>query len=131
MKEHIAGHVHTILDKELDKLLKMLLGMGGFDYIKEQYSLIIFGDSGKPIIVEKVLGKVVGVVLGAVKDDIHITVILDEDGVGYSGLKKDVSDKLKSISKDRSKFTNCFPTIKEHGDSFTLNHPKGRGTIEV
>ncbi|RZN15709.1 MAG: hypothetical protein EF812_01625 [Methanosarcinales archaeon] len=64
-------------------------------------------------------------------DDIHITVILDDDGVGYSGLKKGVSNTLKSISRDKSKFTNKLPTLEEYGDSFTLNHPRGRGVIEV
>ena len=47
-------------------------------------------------------------------------------------MKKNISDKLKSISKDTSKFTNnLFPTLDENNDSFILNHPKGRGVFEV
>ena len=130
IKEHLGNHIHPIPDGDISKLQR-LLEPSCLNRIKLQYALLIFGDTGKPIIIEKVLGRVVGDALGKVKDDIHITVILDDDGVGYSGLKKDVSDKLKSISRDKSKFTNQLPTLVEYGDSFTLNHPRGRGVIEV
>lgn len=130
MKEHISGHVYTLSDEKLGKL-QNLLGMGCFDYIKEQYDLIIFGDNGRWDTIKKALGRVVVDTLGKVRDDIYITIILDDDGVGYGELEKGISDGLKSISKDRSKFTNQFPTFKETGGSFILNHPKGRGLIEV
>ncbi|NIA10738.1 MAG: hypothetical protein GWP10_13675 [Nitrospiraceae bacterium] len=130
MKEHLGDRIHPIPDGDMNKLQR-LLEKSCFNFIKTKYTLIIFGDNGKPIIIEKVLGRVVVDTLGKVGDDIHITVILDDDGVGYAGLKKGVSDKLKSISKDKSKFTNCFPVFEESKDSFTLNHPRGRGVIEV
>ncbi len=106
--------------------------MGCFNHIKTQYALIIFGDNGRRTITEKVLGRVVVDTLGKVEDDIYTTVIFDDDGVGYEKLKKNISDKLKSISKDTSKFTtNLFPTLEKNNGSFTLNHPKGRGVFEV
>ena len=130
MKEHLGDRIHTISDEKLVKL-QSLLGMGCFDYIKEQYTLIIFGDNGRWDTIKKALGRVVVDTLGKVRDDIHITIILDDDGVGYGKLEKGVSDGLKSISKDRSKFTNQFPTLRERRDSFILNHPRGGGVIEV
>ncbi|NMG83529.1 MAG: hypothetical protein GIS02_04910 [Methanosarcinales archaeon] len=106
--------------------------MNCFNYIKTQYTLIIFGDTGKPTIIEKVLSRVIVDTLGKVADDICITVILDDDGMGYSELKKVISDKLRSISKDKSKFTsNQFPTLEEHNDSFILIPLKGRGNVEI
>ncbi len=131
MKGHLGDRVYTISDGEMSKL-QMLLGMGCFNYIITQYTLIIFGDGGRPTTTEKVLERVVVDTLGKVEDNLYTTVIFDDDGVGYEKLKKNISDKLKSISKDTSKFTNnLFPTLDENNDSFILNHPKGRGVFEV
>ena len=130
MKEYLGDRIHTLSDEKLVKL-QSLLGMSCFDYIKEQYALIIFGDNGRWDTIKKALGRVVVDTLGKVRDDIHITTILDDDGVGYGELKKGISDRLNSISKDRSKFTNQFPTLEERSDSFILNHPRGGGIIEV
>jgi len=131
MKEHLNDRVYTTTDREVNKLQR-LLGGGCFDFIKTQYALIIFGDNGRRTITEKVLGRVVVDTLGRVGDDIYTTVIFDDDGVGYEKLKKNISDKLKSISKDTSKFTNnLFPTLEEDDDSLILNHPNGRGVFEV
>ncbi len=93
--------------------------------------LIIFGDNGRWDTIKKALGRVVVDTLGKVRGDIHITIILDDGGVGYGKLEKGISDGLNSILKDRSRFTNQFPTIEERSDSFALNHPKGGGIIEV
>lgn len=131
MKEHLGDRVYTTADREMSKLQR-LLGGGCFDFIKTQYALIIFGDNGRRTITEKVLGRVVVDTLGKVEDDIYTTIIFDDDGVGYEKLKKNISDKLKSISKDTSKFTtNLFPTLEENNGSLILNHPKGRGVFEV
>lgn len=131
MKAHLGARVYTTADRKMSKL-QMLLGGGCFNHIKTQYALIIFGDNGRRTITEKVLGRVVVDTLGKVEDDIYTTVIFDDDGVGYGKLKKNISDKLKSISKDTSKFTtNLFPTLEENNGSLILNHPKGRGVFEV
>ena len=130
MKEHLGDRIHTLSDGETAKLQNLFDG-GCFNFIKTKYALIIFGDNGRRTITEKVLGRVVVDTLGKVRDDIHITTILDDDGVGYGGLKKGISDGLKSILKDRSKFTNQFPTLEECSDSFILNHPRGGGIIGV
>lgn len=132
MKEHLDDdRIHTISDGRMDKLQR-LLGVNCFNYIKTKYDLIIFGDSGRPIITDKVLPGVIAATLGKVGDDIYIPFILDDDGVGYAGLKKVISDKLRSIPKDKSKFiSNQFPTLKTGSDSFTLSPLKGRGSIEV
>jgi len=131
MKEHIGGRIHTISDGRMDKL-QNLLGGGCFNYIKTKYDLIIFGDSGRPIITDKVLPGVIAATLGKVGDDVYIPFILDDDGVGYAGLKKVISDKLRSIPKDKSKFTsNQFPTLEEHNDSFILFPLKGKGIVEI
>ena len=131
MQEQFGDRVYTTSDRRMDKL-QMLLERSCFNFIKDQYALIIFGDNGRRTIIEKILGRVVVDTLGKVGDDINTIVILDDDGVGYEELKKNISDKLKSISKDTSKFTNnLYPTLEETDDSFVLNHPKGRGIIEV
>ncbi|RZN37164.1 MAG: hypothetical protein EF813_05940 [Methanosarcinales archaeon] len=147
MKEHLRDHVYTTTDKKMNKL-QMLLGGSCFDFvtsaslqvtgssaaetIKRQYALIIFGDNGRRTIIKKVFGRVVIDTLGKVGDDIHTTVIFDDDGEGYGKLKKNISDKLKSILKDTSKFTNnLFPTLEENNGSLILNHPKGGGVFEV
>ena len=131
MKEHMDDRIHTISDGKMGKLQNLLDG-GCFNHIKTKYDLIIFGDGGRPTITDKVLPKVVVATLGKVGEDIYIPFILDDDGVGYAGLKKVISDKLRSIPKDKSKFTsNQFPTFEEHSDSFTLSPLKGRGVIEV
>ena len=80
MKEHIGGRIHTISDGRMDKL-QNLLGGGCFNYIKTKYDLIIFGESGRPIITDKVLPGVIAATLGKVGDDVYIPFILDDDGV--------------------------------------------------
>jgi len=128
MKEHLGDRIHTIPDGGIRKLQRML-GGSCYNYIKKQYDLIIFGDSGRRTMIEKVMWRVVVATLG-VGDDIYIPLILDDDGVGYEGLEKNISDKLKSISKDRS-FSNQVLPLKETNDSFILNHPRGRGIVEI
>ena len=128
MKEHLGDHTHTIPEGEIRKLQRVL-GRSCYNFIKNQYGLIIFGDSGRRTIIEKVMKRVIVATLG-VGDDIYILLILDDDGVGYGELKNNISDKLKSISKDRL-FSNQVPTLKETGGSFILNHPRGRGLVEI
>ena len=62
----------------MDKL-QMLLERGCFNFIKDQYALIIFGDNGRRTIIEKILGRVVVDTLGKVGDDINTIVILDDE----------------------------------------------------
>lgn len=128
MKEHLGDRIHTIPDGGIRKLQRML-GGSCYDFIKKQYDLIIFGDSGRRTMIEKVMWRVVVATLG-VGADIYIPLILDDDGVGYGGLKKNISDKLKSISKDRS-FSNQALSFKETSGSFILDHPRGRGIVEI
>jgi hypothetical protein len=131
MKEHIGGRIHTISDGQMDKLQR-ILGSSCFNFIKKEYNLIIFGDTGRPVIIEKVLHRVIVATLGKVGDDIYIPFIIDADGVELAELKRVISTKLRSISRDRATFTsNRFPTLKEHNDSFILRPLRGKGIVEV
>ena len=128
MKEHLGDSIHAIPDGVIRKLQRVL-GRSGYNFLKKQYDLIIFGDGGRRTMIEKVMRRVVAATLG-VGDDIYILLILDDDGVGYGELKNNISDKLKSISKDRL-FSNQPHILKETGGSFILNHPRGRGIVEI
>ena len=130
MKEHINGNrIHVIPDNKIDKLQRAL-GSNCLNYMINQYALMIYGDNGKPTIIDKVLQRVIVDTLGKYRDNIHITIILDDDGVSYTDLKNNVLNKLQSISKDKSKF-NPLSDFEEDNGSFIMKHPRSRGTLII
>lgn len=130
MKGHIDFNCILCMPDSGMSKLQELLGSSCFNYINTQYSLLIYGDNGKPIIIEKVLQRVVVDTLGKVKDDINIVLILDDDGINYNDLYKTIFDKLQSIVRDKSKF-NPLPYFEENNNLLILKHPKGRGCITI
>lgn len=127
-KNFSNDQIYTILDNRMDKLQKIL--GENFSYIRTKYSLIIYGDNGRDPLIEKVLPRVMVDTLGKITVNIYLLLIVDDDGVGYDKLKISVSDKLSSISRDRSKF-NPLPELNQNGERFILRHPRTQGYIEV
>ena len=116
-------------DKAMSKLQE-LLGSKCFSYTKKQYSLLIFGDTGKPTIIDKVLHRAVVDTLATVIDDIHIILIIDDDGTSYEDLYKNLLIKLQFLIKDASSF-NLLPKLEESNSLFILKHPRSRGIIKI
>ena len=110
-KRHIDGQVYSIPDKGMAQLQKLYDG-NCFEYIRSQFALIIFGDSGRPTIYEKVLPRVAVDVLGRFSNDINISIIIDDDGTEYEKLEKIISDKVKQVSQNPLKFTHS-PIFEE------------------
>ncbi|MCK5659847.1 MAG: hypothetical protein KAH86_00705, partial [Methanosarcinales archaeon] len=96
----------------------------------EPYQLLIFGDTGIPTIIDKVLRRVIVDTLGKVKDDIHIILIIDDDGTKHEKLYQNLLDKLQIMIKDASSF-NILPGIEENDNLFVLKHPRSRGVIKI
>lgn len=116
-------------DKAMSKL-QGLLGSNCFSYTKTRYSLLIFGDTGIPTIIDKVLRRVIVDTLGKVKDDIHIILIIDDDGTKHEKLYQNLLDKLQIMVKNASSF-NILPNLEENNNLFILKHPRSRGVIKI
>jgi len=119
MKEYIDGNRIFCIPNHNMKKLQEMLGTSCYNYIQTQYSLMIYGDNGKPGIYEKVLQRIAIDTLGKVKENIHIIMILDDDGLNYETLNNTISNKLEFISKDRSKF-NPLPCLNDPYVSFLV-----------
>ncbi|VVB89435.1 Uncharacterised protein [uncultured archaeon] len=128
MKERFNGRKHTIYDHNFDKLQEML--GTNCKFIRTRYSLIIYGDRGKPNI-EKELRRIVVETLGKYDDDLYINMIRDDDGVPYETLNQNLHKALQSLLKDKSKFMVHFPNIECNDDLFILKHPRSKGLLKV
>ena len=128
-KNHIDEQIYAIPDKGMAQLQKLYDG-NCFEYIRSQFALIIFGDSGRPTIYDKVLPRVAVDMLGRFSDDIYISIILDDDGTEYENLEKKVLDSVKLVSKNRLKFTHS-PIFEENDGLFILRSSKSKGTFTV
>ncbi|MDO9518122.1 MAG: hypothetical protein Q7J10_08760 [Methanosarcinaceae archaeon] len=118
---------YIMYDVDFKKLQKC---MGrSLDYFKVAYPLIIYGDGGKPKIY-KALEKAVGLTLGKSKDNIYISLILDDDGNEYDDLEVKVKDILDSLSKNKDRFSRP-PTFEQNNRGFILKYPKSEGSTIV
>lgn len=128
-KNHIDEQIYAIPDKGMAQLQKLYDG-NCFEYIKSQFALIIFGDSGRPTIYDKVLPRVTVDMLGRFSYDINISIIIDDDGTEYENLEKIVLDSVKRVSKNPLKSTHS-PIFEENDGLFVLKSSKSRGTLNV
>ena len=130
LKERFAYRMYTMYHNELKKLQEMC-GNKCYDYVKENYPLIIYGDGGKSEL-NKILRRVVIETLGNNNDLLKIIMILDDDDSPYEELNRILFEELDSLIKDKSKFTNrTLPKLEERDNSFILNHPKSKGVLKV
>lgn len=123
------NQIYTIYNNNLNKLQEMF-GTSCYNFVKEHFPLVIYGDGGKPFI-NKVLRRVIIDTLGKHKDDLHIIMILDDGGTPYEDLKVALSEELESLSEDRSKFTTHLPNLENNNDLFILRHPRSRGILKI
>lgn len=128
-KNHIDEQIYAIPDKGMAQLQKLYDG-NCFEHIKSQFALIIFGDSGRPTIYEKVLPRVAVDMLGRFSDDINISIIIDDDGTEYEKLEEIISNKVKLVSQNPQKFTHS-PIFEENNGLFVLKSSKSRGTLNI
>ena len=130
LKERFAYRMYTMYHNELKKLQEMC-GNKCYDYVKENYPLIIYGDGGKSEL-NKILRRVVIETLGNNNDLLKIIMIRDDDDSPYEELNRILFEELDSLIKDKSKFTNrTLPKLEERDNSFILNHPKSKGVLKV
>lgn len=128
-KSHIDEQIYAIPDKGMKQLQKLYAG-NCFEHIMSKFALIIFGDSGRPTIYDKVLPRVAIDMLGRFSNDIYISIILDDDGTEYENLEKIVLDSVKLVSKNPLKSTHS-PIFEENDGLFVLKSSKSRGTLNV
>ncbi len=117
---------YTIFDDNLPKLQEMC-GYKCYKNINDKYPLIIYGDGGKTEML-KILRRLIIEILG---NNNHIIMVRDEDDAPPDELKRKFIEELKSISRDKSKFTIHLPTLERNKDLFILNHPRSRGILKV
>ncbi|MGP8321525.1 MAG: hypothetical protein ACT6FE_04275 [Methanosarcinaceae archaeon] len=128
-KSYTDKPIYAIPDKGMAQL-QQLYGGNSFEYIKSKFALVIFGDSGRPTIYEKVLPRIVIDMLGRFNDDIDISIIIDDDGTEYEKLEEIISDKVKIVSQNPLKSTHS-PILEENDGVFVLKSSKCRGTLNI
>lgn len=126
MKESFNESKHTIYNHNLDKLQEMM----GCDFIRTQYSLIIYGDGGKANII-LALRRIVVETLGKTNDELNIIMIRDDDGAPHETLNQNLYRELHSLLKNTTKFIVHSPSIECADDLFILKHPRSRGLLKV
>lgn len=128
LKEHFASRMYTMYHNELNKLQEMC-GDKCFNYVKQTYSLIIYGDGGKREL-NKVLRRVILETLGNNNGVLNIIMIRDDDDSPYNELNRILFEELNSIM--RNKYGNhTRPKLEKINNSFTLNHPKSKGILTI
>lgn len=130
LKERFAHRMYTMYHNELKKLQEMC-GDKCFNFVKQTYPLIIYGDGGKSEL-NKVLRRVVIETLGNNNDVLNIIMIRDDDDSPYEELNRIIFEELDSLMRDKSKYANhTLPKLEERNNSFILNHPKSRGVLKI
>lgn len=131
MKDHVDDSSIMCIPNHNIKKLQKMLGKNCFTYIKNQYPLIIYGDNGRVTVIDKVLNRLIKDLSGKEKDDILITVIIDDDGTDFDTLNMILSDKIKTSISEKWD-SPIVPTLSENNGYFIINHPKSKGgTLKI
>ncbi|AKB80676.1 hypothetical protein MSBR3_0098 [Methanosarcina barkeri 3] len=96
--------IYSMIGRTFNELETKILEDSCFNYYNNEYDLVIFGDSGKPGIHEKLFPDVISDLLGTHQDEIGILLVLDDDGVEYGDLYTKVQKTLGLLATNKRKF---------------------------
>lgn len=126
----IDGEIFQIKGQKFSEFQKNVLHDRCFRYISENYNKLIYGDTGKYQLYSQIFPEIVADLLGRYKDLINIFIILDEDGVSYPELKRNIKEVLEELSKNKSRF-QVLPTYYEDNEYFFIQSSRTESILKV
>jgi hypothetical protein len=111
-KENLENCQFIVIDDN-KKIIKKKMGINvihdyltkeyGFNFIKSTYNLLIYGDNGRPTVIDKILPKMLDIIGNTPEPtNIKILCILDEGGINLNITIQEIINKLKDRANNRS-----------------------------
>jgi len=88
--------------ESIRKLIRLLRTSSDYHYYQKQFGFIVYGDNGRPNVINKVLPRLCNDLLG--KDPpkhIKLFTILDDDGISHEEIMEAIKEKVRSIPHSR------------------------------